>query len=168
MVMLTLEDCARLRTVLGFAIAEARTAVEGGMIKPDRPKELEESLAWGEDLLGRIEAAGAGKKFGTWIMWGSMPEPGTVPTRYEFSTKEELGAFLRGVDEADGWMEYREQMDDTPWPDPEKPEDEVEGCEFVQKNPHEWFCTTHEVLCIGGTQEPNFCAIGEQEMEKDE
>jgi hypothetical protein len=31
------------------------------------------------------------------------------------------------------------------------------SCEFEQRNPHEWYCTTHDVLKIAGTQEPVSC-----------
>jgi len=34
------------------------------------------------------------------------------------------------------------------------------ACEFVQDNPHEWWCTVHDQLCIGSTQEPNSCPDG--------
>lgn len=119
---LTLEDVARLRPLLESAIAEATT---DGMVKPDRPQELQESLDWGQALLKRIEEMPE-QKFGVWILWGAMPEPGTVPTRYEFDTQMELDAFLMGVEESNGWMEYRTQEDEKPWPDPEEPVDEDE------------------------------------------
>lgn len=32
------------------------------------------------------------------------------------------------------------------------------NCEFVQQNPHEWYCTIHKVLMIAGTSEPNRCS----------
>jgi hypothetical protein len=61
---------------------------------------------------------------GVWIIWGSQPEPGTRPTRYEFETHAELDAFLDGVEAASGWMEYRVQDDDKPWPDPNQTEED--------------------------------------------
>lgn len=45
------------------------------------------------------------------IRWGSS-EP-TEPVDYSFATKEELAAFVTGVDEASGWMEY-EIVSETP------------------------------------------------------
>lgn len=41
----------------------------------------------------------------TYVRWGSAP-PYTI-TRYEFRTLSEHEAFVQGVDEACGWMEYR-------------------------------------------------------------
>lgn len=43
--------------------------------------------------------------FSVQISWGSS-EP-TEPFTYEFSTQAALDAFLYGVDEASGWMDYR-------------------------------------------------------------
>ena len=42
-----------------------------------------------------------------WIVWGNEKQP---PQRYDFNTLEELNAFLLGVDEASGWLDY-EQFD---------------------------------------------------------
>lgn len=39
-----------------------------------------------------------------WIRWGQT-EP-TEPHGYEFATLEELNAFLYGVDEAAGWLDF--------------------------------------------------------------
>jgi len=33
-------------------------------------------------------------------------------------------------------------------------------CQFEQQNPHEWLCTTHQILMIGSKQEPVFCSKG--------
>jgi hypothetical protein len=41
----------------------------------------------------------------TYVRWGSAP-PYTI-TRYEFRTLSEHAAFVQGVDEAAGWMDYR-------------------------------------------------------------
>jgi hypothetical protein len=40
-----------------------------------------------------------------YVLWGSYPEPGAQPSRYEFRTEAELVAFLFGVDLATGWMD---------------------------------------------------------------
>lgn len=40
------------------------------------------------------------------IAWGEKPETDDTPCTYEFNTEAELRAFLRGVDECDGWMNY--------------------------------------------------------------
>jgi hypothetical protein len=42
-----------------------------------------------------------------WIGWGAQPDDGQEAIEYEFKTKAELAAFLFGVDEADGWLDYR-------------------------------------------------------------
>jgi len=33
-------------------------------------------------------------------------------------------------------------------------------CEFEHPNPHEWYCTEHDVLVVAGTEEPVFCPEG--------
>lgn len=38
------------------------------------------------------------------IRWGKSPEG--PPVEYAFATMEELRAFLRGVDQAIGWLDY--------------------------------------------------------------
>lgn len=45
------------------------------------------------------------------IRWGSM-EP-TDPFEYEFKTEAERDAFLYGVEESSGWMDYEIVEDDT-------------------------------------------------------
>jgi hypothetical protein len=53
------------------------------------------------------------------IMWGSHPENRSDFIEYEFDTLAELNAFLLGVDESIGWLDY-EQIDpnaDGTWPD---------------------------------------------------
>ena len=40
------------------------------------------------------------------IHWGEHPELGSLPTTYEFATKGELVAFMKGVEAAEGWMGY--------------------------------------------------------------
>ena len=41
------------------------------------------------------------------ILWGSNPIlDERDPIEYGFDTPEELAAFLKGVDEANGWMDY--------------------------------------------------------------
>jgi hypothetical protein len=52
------------------------------------------------------------------IMWGSTGIDPREPVEYEFATNEELNAFLLGVDEAAGWLDYT-QIDPNPdgsWP----------------------------------------------------
>lgn len=41
-----------------------------------------------------------------YILWGERPDDDVPPVRYAFSTGAELAAFLTGVDEAAGWLEY--------------------------------------------------------------
>ena len=41
----------------------------------------------------------------TTIVWGTDREE---KKSYEFATTQEYNAFIRGVDEANGWMEYEE------------------------------------------------------------
>ena len=41
------------------------------------------------------------------ILWGKCPEEGDVPKDYHFRSQAELEAFLQGVDEANGWFDYR-------------------------------------------------------------
>lgn len=45
------------------------------------------------------------------ILWGGAPEPGDKAKTYEFETQAELDAFMKGVEEMDGWMgwEYAEE-----------------------------------------------------------
>ena len=40
------------------------------------------------------------------ILWGSSPDPDNGPSEYEFKTAAELSAFLLGVEESSGWMDY--------------------------------------------------------------
>jgi hypothetical protein len=49
--------------------------------------------------------SGPAAKIVTYIRWGSAP-PYTIE-RYEFRTLSEHEAFVQGVDEACGWMDYR-------------------------------------------------------------
>lgn len=42
-----------------------------------------------------------------WIVWGEDPDEGTPSMPYMFDTDAERLAFLRGVAEAQGWMDYR-------------------------------------------------------------
>lgn len=47
------------------------------------------------------------KKYRVKILWGSNPElDEREPIEYEFATTGELAAFLHGVDEGNGWLEY--------------------------------------------------------------
>lgn len=42
----------------------------------------------------------------TSIVWGEHPERGDEATTYLFNTEEELDAFLKGVNEAGGYLNY--------------------------------------------------------------
>ena len=44
--------------------------------------------------------------FKTTILWGESPGPGDAAKTYEFETAAELSAFIQGVEEASGWMNY--------------------------------------------------------------
>ena len=47
------------------------------------------------------------KYFTVRILWGSTPElDERQPEQYIFDSKEELSAYLQGVDDACGWMDY--------------------------------------------------------------
>jgi hypothetical protein len=48
------------------------------------------------------------EKYRVWIRWGQTER--TAPQLHEFDTQEELDAFLLGVDEGCGWLDY-EQFD---------------------------------------------------------
>lgn len=54
------------------------------------------------------------KKHTVWILWGEDPQEDQLPLEYSFNTREELNAFLHGVQEADSWFGYdvieRDQM----------------------------------------------------------
>jgi hypothetical protein len=58
------------------------------------------------------------KEFRVRMRWGSDHSDYQEPQEYEFDTLAELNAFLLGVSEAWGWMDY-EQIDPSPdgtWP----------------------------------------------------
>jgi hypothetical protein len=40
------------------------------------------------------------------IMWGEFTDSTTTPEVYEFSTEAEREAFLWGVEEMNGWLDY--------------------------------------------------------------
>lgn len=42
-----------------------------------------------------------------WIVWGEAPEEGARAEQYLFATEAERDAFLRGVEAAQGWLDYR-------------------------------------------------------------
>ena len=65
-------------------------------------------------------------KYGVFILWGQYHENGDTPVYYEFDTPEELGAFLRGVEESSGWLDYDILEDATPYFDPSLEPDEDE------------------------------------------
>lgn len=53
---ISLEDMARLRPLLQFAIQEAEDSLKGeSLIKSDSEEDLKESLVWGRGFLKRIE-----------------------------------------------------------------------------------------------------------------
>jgi hypothetical protein len=45
-------------------------------------------------------------KHEVWIVWGKALMDTDGPTLYTFNTEGELLAFLRGVEESNGWMDY--------------------------------------------------------------
>ena len=47
------------------------------------------------------------KSFSVWIGWGEMPEAEQASVRYDFASAAMLDAFLYGVDEASGWLNYK-------------------------------------------------------------
>ena len=54
------------------------------------------------------------------IIWGTeavkgidKPEEGYTKKTYEFETDEQLKYFMMGVDEANGWLEYKEVEHDN-------------------------------------------------------
>src|SRR5262245_22538845 len=49
--------------------------------------------------------------FEVFILWGEKPETNTRPVRYAFATVGERNAFMRGVEEAFGWEDYRISLD---------------------------------------------------------
>ena len=44
------------------------------------------------------------EKHSVWIIWGAIEK--RAPTRYEFNTAVELAAFMNGVDQASGYLDY--------------------------------------------------------------
>jgi len=38
------------------------------------------------------------------VLWGEQPEKDAEPTIYTFNTEREREAFMKGVNEAEGWM----------------------------------------------------------------
>lgn len=44
--------------------------------------------------------------FKTTIMWAETPDPGDVAKTYSFPTRDELNAFIKGVEEASGWLNH--------------------------------------------------------------
>ncbi len=47
------------------------------------------------------------KKFTVKIIWGITSLPDSKASTYHFDTEKEMDAFLFGVDEANGWLEYQ-------------------------------------------------------------
>lgn len=56
------------------------------------------------------------EKFSVTILWGQALRK-DEPDTYEFDTEKELHAFLHGVEESSGWMEYEIlcEMSDGTW-----------------------------------------------------
>ena len=56
------------------------------------------------------------EKFSVTILWGQALRK-DEPDTYEFDTEKELYAFLHGVEESSGWMEYEIlcEMSDGTW-----------------------------------------------------
>ena len=38
------------------------------------------------------------------VLWGEQPEKNANPKRYTFNSEREREAFMKGVNEAEGWM----------------------------------------------------------------
>lgn len=64
--------------------------------------------AWPISSVEEFTGAHPGEKHTVWIMWGHVEKP--APHKYEFDTLAELNAFLEGVDQGNGWLDY-EQFD---------------------------------------------------------
>ena len=60
---------------------------------------LEIEIIWGTD------AVRAYRDWDDDTTWEQIEELGQI-SKYNFNTEEELKAFIHGVDEASGWMEY--------------------------------------------------------------
>jgi len=46
------------------------------------------------------------KKFTVKIIWGITTLPDSKASTYQFDTEKEMEAFLYGVDEGNGWLDY--------------------------------------------------------------
>lgn len=55
----------------------------------------------------REEEAIEEKQFTVRILWGMEPDSDNEPTEYSFATEAELDAFLHGVEEGSGWIDYK-------------------------------------------------------------
>lgn len=76
---------------------------------PDFVKELQTILdAWPLSKVEQFEGDHPPEKHSVWIMWGTTEKP--APQKYEFDTLIELNAFLEGVDQGNGWLDF-EQFD---------------------------------------------------------
>ena len=72
-------------------------------------KELQTILdAWPLHTVEQFEGDHPLEKHSVWIMWGTTEKP--APQKYEFDTLLELNAFLEGVDQGNGWLDF-EQFD---------------------------------------------------------
>lgn len=76
---------------------------------PDFVKELQTILdAWPLASVERFTGTHPAETYNVWIMWGKMDKQ--EPQQYTFDTLSELNAFLTGVDQANGWLDF-EQFD---------------------------------------------------------
>lgn len=73
---------------------------------PDYRDELQRILdAWPLDSVEKFDVNDPPvEKQRVWIIWGSGEKP--APMMYEFDTLLQLNAFLEGVDQANGWMDF--------------------------------------------------------------
>lgn len=76
---------------------------------PDFVNELKTILdAWPLSTVEQLDGGETSDKHSVWIMWGTTEKP--APQKYEFATLLELNAFLEGVDQGNGWLDF-EQFD---------------------------------------------------------
>lgn len=76
---------------------------------PDFVKELNTILAaWPASTVEQFTGVHPEEKYSVWITWSLTEKP--APQKYEFDTMLELNAFLEGVDQGNGWLNY-EQFD---------------------------------------------------------
>lgn len=107
------------------------------------------------ELLHSVKPEGE-TKFSTSILWGETPDIGQESITYEFASQAELNAFLKGVSEADGWLEYREVPEGFVW-NGEEPKDEFES------EDDDWSCANCGETAMDGSETCISCgAISEE------